>query len=152
MKLLPLFVPVAVVLTLTPSCSKSPGSCITSVLDECAAIGKRASAYSDPAAQANYVAVSFQKVDVSDCPADFRVAFQSHVNAWQQSSAAFAQNTGGTAFVEGVAAGLTGNTDYIGQANNRAAYATQQINATYYALTEVAAKYGARIPRSVVGE
>ena len=40
----------------------------------------------------------------------------------------------------------------IGQAGGQAAYAAQEINRTYYALTQIAAKYGARIPRSVVGQ
>jgi hypothetical protein len=135
-----------------PSCSKTPGDSITHVLNECAKISHESGKYGDPAAQANFIAKSFQGIDVTDCPADFRMAYQDHINAWQESAGAYANNTGGAAFVEGLAAGFTGDPGYIGQAAQQANYATQQINNSYYTLTQIAAQYGARIPRSVAGE
>lgn len=107
---------------------------------------------SNPGAQANYIASSLQSMDVTKCPADFRMAFQAHAFAWQQAVASFANNSVGTAFLEGLAAGVTGDPRFIGQAGGQAAYAAQQINQTYYTLTQIAAKYGARVPRSVVGQ
>ena len=61
-----------------------------------------------------------------------------------------ASNTFGNNFVEGAVAGLSGNTANLGATMGAAAQANQDINATYYELTTIAAKYGARIPRSVV--
>lgn len=141
----------AMALTVT-SCSKSPANAITDVLEECANIGHKARAYTDPGSQADFVARSFQAVDVSDCPADFRMAFQAHVNAWQNSVSALANNTAGNAFLEGFTAGVTQDSRFIGQAGDRADMAASQINATYDVLTQIAAHHGATIPRSVVGE
>lgn len=135
-----------------PGCSKSEGAHITYVLNECLKVSHDAGSYSDPGSQANFIAVSFQRIDVTDCPSDFRMAFQAHINAWQQASGAFTNNTGGTAFAEGFVTGVTGGTGYLGQASQQVAYATQQVNNTYQTLTMIAAKYGAKIPRSVAGE
>jgi hypothetical protein len=38
----------------------------------------------------------------------------------------------------------------MGQANNNATASMQDVNTTYYRLTEIAVGYGARIPISVV--
>lgn len=135
------------------SCGGSEGDNITRVLNQCAATSKRAGTFNDnPSRQADFIAREFQKVDVSGCPADFRIAFQAHVLAWQQAAPVFANNNLGTAFIEGLTAGATDDSRFIGQANQQAAYAGQQINDTYATVTMLAAKYGARIPRSVVGE
>lgn len=80
------------------------------------------------------------------------MAFQAHAFAWQQAVASLANNNLGTAFLEGLAAGATDDPRFIGQAGDQAAYAAQQINQTYFTLTQIAAKYGARVPRSVVGQ
>jgi hypothetical protein len=131
----------------------SDASRITKVLEECAQISHRARIYNNsPQVQANYIASEFQKIDVTGCPADFRMAFQAHICAWQQAAPALGNDNLGTAFIEGFAAGATRDPSFIGQANQQAAAAEQQINATYYELTQIAAKDGARIPRSVVGE
>jgi len=144
--------PVAVVCCVLPSCSKTAGQAITDVLNKCAGISKNSGRHKNAAEQAHFVAVSFQGINTTACPAEFRMAFQAHVNAWNQATAAFSNNTAGNAFIEGVAAGLTQDPGYLGQAGQQAAYAAQQIDNTYYVLTEIAAKYGARIPRSAVGE
>ena len=140
-------------LSLLVACSKTPADRITDVLSQCAQVSHKAAALnSNPGAQANYVASSFQSMDVSQCPADFRMAFQAHAFAWQQAAPYLANDSVATAFFEGLAAGATDDPRFIGQAGQQAAYAAQQINQTYYVLTQIAAKYGARIPRSIVGE
>ena len=143
----------AVIVAFTLSACGSDSSRITKVLKQCAEVSQRAAAYNNsPGAQANFISAEFQKIDVSGCPAEFRMAFQSHVFAWQQAAPALGNNNLGTAFLEGLAAGVTEDPRFIGQAGQQAGYAGQQINATYYQLTQIAAKYGARIPRPVAGE
>lgn len=142
-----------VALSLLVACSKSDGDRITDILNQCAQNSHNAASLnSNPGGQANYIASSLQSMDVTKCPADFRMAFQAHAFAWQQAVASFANNSVGTAFLEGLAAGATDDPRFIGQAGDQAAYAAQQINQTYYTLTQIAAKYGARVPRSVVGQ
>lgn len=142
-----------IALSILVACSKSDGDRITDVLNQCAQTSHKAAALnSSPGAQANYIAAEAQKVDVTKCPPDFRMAFQAHVNAWLQAVPYLANNNLGTSLLEGLAAGATDDPRYIGQAGQQAAYATQQINQTYSNLTLIAAKYGARIPRSIVGE
>ena len=143
----------ALAFSLLIGCSKSDGERITDILNQCAQNShKAASLNSNPGAQANYIASSLQSMDVTKCPADFRMAFQAHSVAWQQAVASFANDNMGTAFLEGLVAGATDDPRFIGQAGGQAAYAAQEINRTYYTLTQIAAKYGARIPRSVVGQ
>jgi hypothetical protein len=133
-------------------CGRSDAAQITKVLDRCAEISHQAARYNgDLGRQANFVATEFQNVDVSSCPADFRMAFQAHVFAWQQAEPALAQNTVGNNILEGVIAGATDNPRLIGGVSGQASMARQQINATYLELTQIAARYGARIPASVVG-
>jgi len=130
----------------------SEASRITKVLNRCVEISHRAAQYNgNPGAQANFVGTEFQKIDVSNCPPDFRTAFQAHVFAWQQAATALANNTLGTNFLEGMLAGATDDSRFIGQASGQAEMAVQQINATYYDLTQIASRYGARIPNSAVG-
>ncbi|WP_166442662.1 hypothetical protein [Phragmitibacter flavus] len=136
-----------------PGCSPSPGDAITDVLNQCAAIGSASAQYEqDQGIQARFIATEFQRVDVSACPGDFRMAFQVHVFAWQNAEEYLAKNTLGTAFLEGFLAGLTDNPAWIGKTSSDVAVANQQINETYFTLTQVAAAHGARIPRSVAGE
>jgi len=140
-------------LVLFISCGRSNASRITNILDKCAQISHRAAAYNgSPGGQANYIAAEFQKLDVSGCPADFRMAFEAHIFAWLQAAPALGNNNLITNIGEGIAAGMTEDPRFIGQAGGQAAYATQQINTTYYQLTQIAASHGARIPRSVAGE
>lgn len=144
---------VAFILLILIGCNSDSGGAITRVLDQCAEISRRAVPYNNrPGAQADFIAREFQKLNVTNCPADFRMAFQAHISAWQQAAPIFEDDNVGTAFLEGFAAGATEDPRYIGQAGQRAVLATQQINFTYHQLTQIAAKYGARIPRSVAGE
>lgn len=147
-RLLPL---VCLALLLT-ACTKSNADKITSVLNQCAKTSHTAGSVSrDPAAQAQFVADEFQKMDVRSCPADFRVAFQRHVFAWQQAVPYLQQDNVGTTILEGLAAGLAEDPRYLGAASGQAAGAVQEINASYLDLTVIAAAYGASIPSSVVG-
>lgn len=134
------------------SCGVSEADSITRVLNKCAKISTESSRYNtDVTAQATFIADSFQNINVSACPPDFRLAYQAHITAWRNASFAYANNTVGNAMIEGFVAGLTNDQRYFAQSQGNAAYATQQINETYYVLTQVAAAYGARIPVSVVG-
>jgi hypothetical protein len=147
--LLVLFAATSVALT---GCTRSDADWISSVLNRCAEVSRRAAAYNaNPGVQADFIATEFQKIDVSSCPADFRMAYQAHVFAWQQAGPALANNSFGTNVLEGVVAGLTENPGFIGGASGQASMATEQINGTYYQLTQIAARYGARIPTSVTG-
>ena len=132
------------------SCSRTPAGSIEHVLNECAEISEGASRQQTAPAKAAYEADHFQSLDISDCPEDFRIAFQAHINAWRQAQMAFANNTMANNFIEGAVAGFSGNTSNVGATMGAAAQANQDINSTYYELTTIAAKYGARIPRSVV--
>lgn len=133
-------------------CGRSDAAQITKVLDRCAEISHQAAKYNgNLGSQADFVAAEFQKVDVSSCPEDFRMAFQAHVFAWQQAAPALAQNTVGNNILEGVIAGATNNPHLIGGVSGQASMASQQIGATYFELTQIAARYGARVPTSVVG-
>ena len=138
------------ILVLTAGCSRTPAGSIEHVLNECAEISNGASRVQGDAAKAGYVADHQQALDTSGCPEDFRAAFQAHVNAWRQAQMAFANNTLTNNFIEGAVAGLSGNTANLGSTMGAAAQANQEINSTYYELTTIAARYGARIPRSVV--
>jgi len=123
------------------------------VLNKCADTSHKAAIYNNnPGLQARYIAHEAQKIDIRDCPPDFRQAFQAHIFAWQQSAAALQNNTAGAAVMEGALAGATGDSRFIGQANQDAAIAVQQINETYFVVTEIAQRYGARVPTSVVGQ
>ena len=117
-----------------PPKTESPGECITNVLEQCAQIARQASAYNgNPDVQANFVAIKAQNIDITACPSDFSEAYQVHIFAWQQAASIFSG-------------------DGKDQASQVAQEAWQQINTTYFDLTQIAANYGARIPRSVVGE
>jgi hypothetical protein len=121
------------------------------VLNQCATVAQRSAGIpGGPGAKADFVTREFQKIDVSSCPPDFRMAYQAHVFAWQQAAAPLSNNNAGTAFLEGVASGLSEDPRYMGQAAQQAQFATQQINTTYFELTQIAARHGARIPQSEV--
>lgn len=131
------------------SCSKSSDDAIESVLNDCA----DKSAYVNNSAMsaakaAQYIALEMQKIDTGDCPPEFRTAFQQHINAWRNASGYFAQNTPLNAFLEGYAAGHFGDASLYGVSQRNAAMAIQNINNTYYALVNIAAKHGAKVPES----
>lgn len=133
------------------ACNQSPSARIEDVLNRCAEIGRKASNMNlSEASKAHYIAASFQELDVSDCPEDFRIAFQDHVNAWQQFQMAASNNNVVNNVAVGVVAGITNDPSGIGQIQNDEASALDAVNQTYYRLTEIAAAYGARIPPAAV--
>ncbi len=138
---------------LITGCNRSPAGRIETVLNRCAEISKKASAMqADNSVKAGFVADEFQSLDVTGCPPDFRAAFQEHINAWRQAQSAYANNTVVNNVAEGVFAAVTENPNGLGAVQDAADSATQDINSTYYNLTEIAARYGARIPRSAVAD
>lgn len=133
------------------SCSPSPGNAIERVLNQCAKNTAYVNSSNMNAAQAaDYLASSMQSIDVRNCPQDFRIAFQEHINAWRQASGVFAQNTPLNSFLEGFASGILQDPSFLGASERQAAYASYRINETYNELVRIAAMHGARIPESVV--
>lgn len=99
---------------------------------------------------ASFLASEMQKMDTRNCPPEFRVVFQQHINAWRDASGAFAQNTTLNNFLEGFAAGFFQDPSFLGASQNNAAIAAYNINATYNELVSIAAAHGARVPESIV--
>lgn len=128
-------------------CNQSPASRIEKVLNKCAALSAEASREQTPAAKIDCALRGYQTVDTSSCPPEFRVAFQEHVNAWLQYQSAASQNSIGNNVLEGALAAASGNTNLIGQSAGIESVANQDVANTY---SEIAAAYGARVPRSVV--
>lgn len=132
-------------------CSKSPGSAIETVLNQCAQITQTANNSNMSVAQAaQFLAGEMQKMDTRACPPEFRSAFQQHINAWRDASGYFAQDTDLNAFFEGFAAGYFQDPSFFGVSERNAAIAAQNINATYNQLVTIAAGHGARIPESII--
>ncbi len=128
-----------------------PAVRITVILEQCQEIGQESTEYRNlPGQQANFIADRMQRIDVSDCPPDFRMAFNAHIMAWRFAAPALANDNFGVAFVEGFIGQLTEDPSQFGRASAEASQARQEINRTYFELTQIAAKYGAKIPRSVV--
>ena len=127
-------------------CSPSPSSAIEKVLNDCAKNTHRVNNSNMSSAQAAaFLASEMQKMDTRNCPPEFRVAFQRHINAWREAAGAFSQNTLLNSFLEGFASGITGDPSYLGASQNNAAAADYQIHATYNQLVSIAAAHGARI-------
>lgn len=123
---------------------------IEKVLKRDAAIVREAKSRfpNDAAAGTRYVAEQLQRIDTSNCPADFRLAFQQHVNAWRQSIPYVQADTPLNAFLEGLYAGVTEDYGALGMSSYQADLAREQVNATYREVLNSAAVHGARIPES----
>lgn len=132
--------------------TSTPTSSIERVLNECtklaAYVNKDAGRRYEE--RARYLAAKMQQIDTRKCPEDFRMAFQRHINAWSEAAPYLGANTNENLFLEGLAAGFSGDSSYIGQSATAAQIATENINSTYYALVETAIRHGAKIPRSSV--
>ncbi len=100
----------------------------------------------DSTARTTYFARELQKIDTRECPADFRVAFQDHIQAWNTAIPYFASDNFLTAVFEGFVGGLSNDFSGVGFANYQAQLAAQQIQETYHATNRIAVAYGARIP------
>lgn len=70
--------------------------------------------------------------------------------AWRELQNAYANNNVVNNVVEGAIAAISDNPSMLGQTAMAVGKAGQKVNETYSSLTIIAAKYGARIPRSVV--
>lgn len=123
---------------------------IEKALEEDQAIYREAkSRFPNNAAQATrHIAERMQRIDITRCPPEFRLAFQQHVNAWAQAAPYIQADTPLSAFFEGLYAGATDDYRLLGLSNHQANVAKEQIGATYRVVLNVAAAYGARIPDS----
>jgi len=100
----------------------------------------------DTAAQARHYARELQRIDTRDCPADFRVAHQDLVAAWEIAIPYLASNTPLTPLLEGFIGGLTNDYSGVGLSEHQAQLAVQQIKDCYQSLHRIAVAHGARIP------
>jgi hypothetical protein len=86
----------------------SSASAIETILNQCAMNSQRVNNSSMSAAQAaEFFSNEMQKMDTRNCPPEFRVAFQNHINAWRDAAGAFAQNTPLNAFWKGLPRALS---------------------------------------------
>jgi hypothetical protein len=132
-------------------CTKSPDRAIEAVLNDCAACSVKVNQSTMTAEQsARYLADQMQAMDVRDCPADFRVAFQDHIMAWRVAGAHLDANTTLNTMLEAIAAGFFDDASLLNASQRNAYLALQEINVTYRRLSLIASAYGARIPVSVV--
>lgn len=107
------------------------------------------SSFPNSAVQATrYIADRMQRIDITRCPPEFRLAFQQHVNAWAQAAPYIQADTPLSAFFEGMYAGATDDYSNLGLSNHQANVAKAQIGDTYRVVLNVAAAYGARIPET----
>ena len=93
-----------------------------------------------------HFARELQKIDTRDCPAEFRVAYQDMVTAWEISIPYLAADTPVTLVFEGVVGWLTNDFSGLGSSNQQAQLATQQLQDTHQSLDRIAVAHGARIP------
>lgn len=136
---------------LTLGCDQTPAGSIERVLNRCAKLSAKVNASEMTAGEAaDYLAREMQKIDTRNCPAEFRTTFQEHANAWRNAAPWFAANTPLTGFLEGLAAGASGDSSAIGFTRDNAAVAAMNINDTYNRLVVVAVSHGARVPVSEV--
>ncbi len=139
-------------LLILSGCGKpSSVEAIETALNRCAKLSAQANSANLSADEAAYyIATEGQKVDIRDCPADFRQAYQRHFNAWDRAAYLLPSNTPLNAFLEGIVGGASGNLAMIGKTSRETAEALNEVSETYYQLVEIAAAYGARVPRSGV--
>lgn len=137
-----------VFLLLGNSMGNSPVAAVEKVMEQGAqlGIGAQKKYPGNAAAQTEHIAAGLQRIDTRNCPQEFRVAFQRHVQAWHQAIPYVAADTPLTLFFESLYAGYTGDLTPVGQSNYQAQLAAQEINRTYHELALLAAGYGARIP------
>lgn len=119
------------------------------VLDENSALWQEFQKSSAPGMEllTNYIK-GLQSIDMGNCPPDFREAFQAHINAWVGSHNELRNQP--NSFLEGAAMGAI-NT-FLGEADggvsrmvNAQRYWAHQRQATAHRVTEIAAKYGAKV-------
>ncbi len=90
-----------------------------------------------------------EKIDMSECPADFRVAYKQHIRAWRETQAAVAQLP--DSFLEGVFVGffnslLRGEVDGgTGRLEGDLKRAMERVRTTWEEVEKIGAKYGAAL-------
>lgn len=127
----------------------NPGAAaIETVLNADLDLSKRAASLhrNDAGMRARYTAIEMQRIDLTRCPPDFRVAFQDHINAWSEAVPYIAANTPLAAFLEGLYSGYTQDYSALGWSQNQADLAAYQIHRTYQEVLRSAAAHGARVP------
>ncbi len=100
----------------------------------------------DATRQSRFIASELQKVDTRECPPEFRVAYQSNVEAWEIAIPYFEADNPLTSFLEGVYGGLSNDYSAIGTSNYQARRAAQNIDETYQQLKMTAVALGAGVP------
>ncbi|MCB1086370.1 MAG: hypothetical protein KDM63_04945 [Verrucomicrobiae bacterium] len=100
----------------------------------------------DLGGRARFITREMQRIDLAKCPPEFRVAFQRHVNAWNEAIPYIAADNAANAFLEGLYSGYTQDYSALGWSHQQAQLAAYQIAQTYEEVLTVAAAYGARIP------
>lgn len=131
------------------SCTESPEDGVQRVLDENTALLAKFEKSSSPGMEAltTYV-TGLSRIDMESCPPDFREAFQAHVNAWMGTHTELSNQPDG--FWEGAAMGALNS--FLGEQDGGVSrmasarrYWANQRQATAYRVTEIAARYGAKV-------
>jgi Flp pilus assembly protein TadD len=103
---------------------------------------------------------AMRKVDMTNCPEDFRVTYMRHIHAWDEASAVREakqklDNEQDAAAIAGTLASLFGSDetpwgDHIRaeqEVQRLAEIASRDISSTWQDVEEVASKYGAEVPQ-----
>ncbi|MBO4422054.1 MAG: hypothetical protein J5879_01340, partial [Clostridia bacterium] len=86
-------------------------------------------------------------IDTSDCPGDFRMAYERHIHAWEGMRDQVLSEPDGVleslfvGFINGLSGDFTGGLADMGKAEQ---YWNQQIKDTFNEVRAVALKYGAK--------
>ena len=91
-KLVAAIVAIVLVVFISVSCSPSNKKAIETVIAKDKAISESFEApksIADAKKMLASIVDQMQRINLDDCPEDFRVAYQKHINAWQQAYVAF---------------------------------------------------------------
>lgn len=91
---------------------------------------------------------AMEKLDLSACPADFRVAFRNHVQAWREAQTVIKQLPDGLleGLLMGAFNGVLGESDGgQGRMNEALQQAQERIRSTYEEVEKIGVKYGAAL-------
>jgi hypothetical protein len=91
--------------------------------------------------------VALERLDMSDCPSDFRVAYKQHMRAWREAHVAVNEIPDG--FVDGLVVGfmnglVRGERDGgLGRMESKLRNAEDRIRTTWEVVERIAGQYGA---------
>lgn len=101
---------------------------------------------------------AMRKVDLSDCPRDFRIAYMNHIHAWDEAVAVYGakmklDRDEDAAAVGGIVASIFGSdaspwSDHVRaqqEVQKLTAVASRDISSTWQQVESVASKYGAQV-------